>query len=222
MSEVSKFVIAFVMGVVISIASYKYFGVPGFLGAPGAWSRTSTIAVSLEGPFAPAADDPSTYGPPMCAAVVRIENHSRHPVTLSYFLSRKTSRAANAPSRDPYAPPSGSGYDDNPRYDDGNDQPYGDPSSSDGSGGYGQDNQSQSDTPYADEIRPDEVARQTVKLQAGQYPDQDRYDGGANPASACDDLNRKGAVVWQLVGCTVENASNPADADCSRELRVGF
>ena len=44
MSEVSKFVVAFVLGLVISVAAYKFLGVPHFLGAPGEWRMFATAA----------------------------------------------------------------------------------------------------------------------------------------------------------------------------------
>lgn len=207
--EVPKFLIAFVMGVLLSIVSYKYFGVPGFLGAPGEWTRAPYIAVSLDQPFAPVAADPYQYGPPMCATVVRIENHTRHRVNLAYLLQSKAGDSSR--HQDRYPPDE---YGDNPRSDD-----------DESPDGYGQDNSGQGDTPTTADIKPDEAVHQTVKIAVGGEDsgrDGDDYDSGHRSGSACDALNRRGAVTWQLAGCSRDGVSNPADADCSREVRAGF
>ncbi|HEX4859901.1 MAG TPA: hypothetical protein VFV07_01605 [Rhizomicrobium sp.] len=223
MSEVSKFVVAFVLGLVVSVAAYKFLGVPHFLGAPGDWGRASYVAVRFEGPFAPVAQDPSYYGPALCGATVKIENRYSHAVSVSFYVRRKGQAIPTTPGQDSYgsssggSPPGGGGYGDNGSYD-GNagsngsyDSQYG---SQQNGGDYSQDNADPSDTPYGFDIRPDETVRQTVKIQTAQ----DNYGQGGS----CDDLNRKGAVELQLVGCSVEGVTDPVDADCGRQLRTDF
>lgn len=220
MTEVSKFVVAFVLGLVVSIVAYKFLGVPHFLGAPGDWGRASYVSVHLESPFAPVAQDPSYYGPALCGATVKIENRYSHTVSLSFYVRRKGQPIATTPGQDSYgSPPSGGGdngyggsYDGNAGPNGSNDSQYGGSQQNDG--GYGQDNADPSDTPYGFDVRPDETVRQTVKIQAAQ----DNYGQGGS----CDDLNRKGAVEMQLVGCSVEGVTDPVDADCGRQLRSDF
>ncbi|GEM_PF-3866928 len=216
MSEVSKFVVAFVLGLVVSVAAYKFLGVPHFLGAPGDWGRTPYVSVRLEGPFAPVAQDASYYGPALCGATVKIENHHGHGVSLSFYVRRKGQAIPTTPSQDSYGPSSGGGdngsYDGNAGPNGSYDSQYGGAQQNDG--GYGQDNADPSDTPYGFDVRPDETVRQTVKIQAAQ----DNYGQGGS----CDDLNRKGAVEMQLVGCSVEGVTDPVDADCGRRLRSDF
>ena len=226
MSEFLKFSVAFVLGVAISIVGYKFLGVPRFLGGPGDWGESHIVSVRLEGPFTPVVQDPSYYGPTLCQTTVKIENRRHHAVSLSYFIKRSGQAAA---SQDPYAPsPANGGYGDNGQnagsYNSqyGNSQ-YGDSGGAqggDGSGDYGQGSSAQSDTPYGDEIKPDETVRQSVRVQVASDANQDGYGQGAAPS--CADLNRQGAVQFELVGCSVEDVSDPKDADCGKDVHVDF
>jgi hypothetical protein len=226
-SEVFKFAVAFVLGIAISIVGYKFLGVPRFLGGPGEWGEAHVISVRLEGPFTPVAQDPSYYGPTLCQATVKIENRRRHAVSLSYLVTRPGQAAA---SQDPYAPsPGNGGNGDNAQNGGSYDSQYGDSQNGggqgggqggDGSGGYGQENSGQSDTPYADEVKPDETVQQSVRVQVSSDSAQDNYGQGAAPS--CADLNRKGAVQFELMGCSVEDVSDPKDADCGKDVHADF
>lgn len=231
MFEASKFTVAFVLGLIVSIVAYKFLGVPHFLGDPGDWGSVPSISVRLETPFTPVAQDPSYYGPALCGATVKVENrYNHHPVSLSFYVMRKGQPIATTPGQDSYGQqPQGGGYDDengngNGSYSNNNnggsngnyDPQYGG-GGQDG-GGYGQDqggdNADPSDTPYGFDIRPDETQRQIVKLQVAQ----DDYGRGGS----CEDLNHRGAVQFQLSACTVEGVSDPKDADCGPKLHSDF
>jgi hypothetical protein len=223
--EISKFSVAFVLGLIVSVVAYKLLGVPHFLGAPGEWRSAPSISVRLETPFTPVAQDQSYYGPALCGATVKVENHyNHHPVSVSFFVVRKGKPIATAPGQDSYGQqPQGGGYDDesgngynNNGGSNGNYDPqYGGAGQDDG--GYGQDqgdNIDPSDTPYGFDIKPDETERQIVKLEVAQ----DDY----GRSGSCEDLNRRGAVQLQLSGCAVEGVSDPKDADCGPKLHSDF
>jgi len=150
LTEVSKFVVAFVLGLVVSVAAYKFLGVPHFLGVPGDWGRASYVSVRLESPFAPVAQDPSYYGPALCGATVKIENRYGHTVSLSFYVRRKGQPIATTPGQDSYGSPSGgggdNGYDGSAGPNGSYDSQYGGSQQNDG--GYSQDNADPSDTPY--------------------------------------------------------------------------